>query len=199
MTVSISELPTSRARRLKASTHKTHERLDTSIMAAASFASVEGYGRFVKVQYVFHREIDALYDDAILRGLFPGLAERRRLPLIVADLTDLGLPLPEDDTPIAFLQGDVVDVPAALGWLYVAEGSNMGAALLRKEAAKIGLSDGHGARHLAPTAEGPAAHWRAFTAALDAVELTADDEARAVAGANSAFSRVQALVDALVG
>ena len=192
-------LEPSRAKRLKASTHETHDRLDTSIMAAASFASVEGYGRFVTVQYLFHRDIDALYDDAILQALLPGLTERRRLPLIAADLTDLGLPLPEDDAPLAFPQGDAVDIPAALGWLYVAEGSNMGAALLRKEASKIGLSDEHGARHLAPAAEGPAAHWRAFTAALDAVDLTADEEARAAIGANAAFSRVQALVDARIG
>jgi heme oxygenase len=193
-------LEPSRARRLKALTHETHDRLDTSIMAAASFATVEGYGRFVTVQYLFHRDIDALYDDALLQALLPGLLERRRLPLIAADLTDLGLPLPDDDdTPLAFLQGDVVDIPAALGWLYVAEGSNMGAALLRKEAAKIGLSDEHGARHLAPAPDGPAAHWRAFTAALDAADLTAEEEARAVTGANAAFSRVQALVDARIG
>lgn len=192
-------LEPSRAKRLKALTHETHDRLDTSIMAAASFASVEGYGRFVTVQYLFHRDIDVLYDAAILQALLPGLTERRRLPSIAADLADLGLPLPEDDTPLAFLPGEAVDIPAALGWLYVAEGSNMGAALLRKEAAKIGLSDGHGARHLAPAPEGPAAHWRAFTTALDAAELTAEEEARAVAGANAAFSRVQALVDARIG
>lgn len=189
----------SRAKRLKASTHETHDRLDTSIMAAASFASVEGYGRFVTVQYLFHRDIDALYDSAILQALLPGLTQRRRLPLIAADLADLGLPLPEDDTPLAFPQGDAVDIPAALGWLYVAEGSNMGAALLRKEAARIGLSDAHGARHLAPAPEGPAAHWRAFTAALDAADLTVEEETRAVTGANAAFSRVQALVDARIG
>lgn len=189
----------SRAKRLKASTHETHDRLDTSIMAAASFASVEGYGRFVTVQYLFHRDIDALYDSAILQALLPGLTQRRRLPLIAADLADLGLPLPDDDTPLAFPQGDAVDIPAALGWLYVAEGSNMGAALLRKEAARIGLSDAHGARHLAPAPEGPAAHWRAFTAALDAADLTVEEETRAVTGANAAFSRVQALVDARIG
>lgn len=192
-------LEPSRAKRLKALTHETHDRLDKSIMAAASFATVEGYGRFVTVQYLFHRDIEALYDDAALQSLLPGLTERRRLPLIAADLADLGLPLPHDDTPPAFSQTDAIDIPEALGWLYVAEGSNMGAALLRKEAARIGLSDDHGARHLAPASEGPAAHWRAFTAALDAAELSAEEEACAVAGANAAFARVQALVDARVG
>ncbi|WP_448538289.1 biliverdin-producing heme oxygenase [Sphingobium yanoikuyae] len=71
----------------------------------------------------------------------------------------------------------------------------MGAALLRKEVAKIGLSDSFGARHLAPAPEGPAAHWRAFTAALDAVEIAEADEPRTGQGANAAFLRVQTLID----
>lgn len=187
------------ARRLKALTHETHDRLDRSIMAAASFDGVESYARFVTVQYLFHRDIAALYDDAALQAMLPGLAGRRRLALIAADLADLGADVPGDDAPPAFAPGAAVDAPTALGWLYVAEGSNMGAALLRKEVAKIGLSDAHGARHLAPAPEGPAAHWRAFTQALDAVRLSADEEARAVAGAEAAFARVQALVDASAG
>lgn len=202
MTMTISQPPVdgeSRAKRLKALTHETHDQLDKSIMSAASFASVENYGRFVTVQYLFHRDIDALYGNAVLQALLPGLAERRRLPLIAADLTDLALPLPDDGRPLVFAQDEALDVPAALGWLYVAEGSNMGAALLRKEVSKIGLSDEHGARHLAPAAEGPAVHWRAFIAALDAAELTTEDEAGVVAGANAAFARVQALVDARIG
>lgn len=187
------------SKRLKALTHETHDRLDRSIMAAASFADRAGYGRFAQVQYLFHRDIDALYGDAALQDLLPGLSDRRRLALIAADLGDLGVALPDDGEAPAFTPGAAADVPTALGWLYVAEGSNMGAALLRKEVAKIGLSDTHGARHLAPTPEGPAAHWRAFTQALDAATLTAAEEARAVAGAEAAFTRVQRLVDARIG
>lgn len=155
--------------------------------------------RFAAIQYLFHRDIESLYDDSQLQALLPGLAQRRRVELIAADLADIGKPLPVTTDAPAFAAGAAVDMPTALGWLYVAEGSNMGAAMLRKEVAKIGLSDAHGARHLAPAPEGPAAHWRAFTQALDAVRLSADEEARAVAGAEAAFARVQALVDASAG
>lgn len=182
------------SKRLKALTHETHEKLDGSIMAAASFSDLEGYGRFVEVQYLFHRDIAVFYGEAGLQAVLPGLAERQRDGLIAADLADLGRDLPESDAPAAFSAG-AVDVPTALGWLYVAEGSNMGAALLRKEAAKLGLSDSHGAQHLAPAPEGPAAHWRSFTGALDAAGLSAEEEARAVAGAEAAFARVQHYVD----
>ena len=68
--------------------------------------------------------------------------------------------------------------------------------MLRKEAAKLGLSDDFGARHLAGHPEGRAAHWRAFVAALDAGVLNAEEEKKATAGAEAAFARVRALVDA---
>lgn len=186
----------SRSKRLKALTHDTHDRLDKSIMEASSFDTLEGYGRFAGVQWTFHRDIDALYDNARLIALLPGLAERRRLGLIAQDLADLGLSEPLVDAPPVFPSDQPVDAATALGWLYVAEGSNLGAALLRKAAAKLGLSNDHGARHLAPSGEGPAAHWRVFTTALDAAVLTAEEEDRAVAGANAAFARVQALANA---
>lgn len=181
---------------LRAVTRETHDRLDTAIMAAAVFDTIAGYGRFAGVQYLFHRDVNALYDAPALAALLPDLAERRRLGLIAADLGDLGLDPPEADARPAFEAGAAFDLPAALGWLYVAEGSNLGAAVLRREAAKLGLSDDHGARHLAPPPEGPAVRWRAFIAAADAIVLNAEERARAAMGAQAAFARVQALVDA---
>lgn len=194
--INITGLPLSK--RLKASTHAVHDALDRSIMEAMSFTDLPGYGRFVELQYLFHRDIDALYDAPALQALFPRLVGRRRLALIAADLDDLGREHPTERQPRAF-SPDVADVAAAIGWLYVAEGSNLGAALLRKDAAGLGLSDHHGARHLAPAPGGPAAHWRAFTAALDAIDLDDEGQRQAVAGANAAFARVQAYADARLG
>lgn len=190
----VTNLP--RSQRLKQATREVHDGLDRSIMDAGLFESLAGYVRFVAMQRRFHRDIDALYADPAMRALLPGLADRRRLPLIEADLADLGLGEAEADAP-AFAAGQV-DLATALGWLYVAEGSNMGAALLRKAAAKLGLSDTHGARHLAPAPEGPAAQWRSFTAALDAIPLDEAAEARAVEGAKAAFARVQRHADSVL-
>lgn len=188
-------LDLSRSKRLKAATHETHGRLDDAIMAGAPFASRERYGLFVRVQHGFHRDIDALYDDAALDALLPDLGGRRRLPLIELDLADLGIDAPASDAPAAFAAGGRADLPTALGWLYVAEGSNLGAAFLSKEAAKLGLSQDFGARHLAGAPEGRGLHWRTFTAALDAVPLSDEDEARVIAGAEAAFRRVHGLVN----
>lgn len=186
----------SRAKRLKAVTHGAHEQLDQRIMAAEPFASRERYGLFVKVQHQFHRDIDALYDSAVLAALLPDLAGRRRLPLIVQDLTDLGLQPLAPDSSAAF--GSETDIATAFGWLYVAEGSNLGAAFLLKDAAKLGLGETFGARHLAGTPEGRGLHWRTFTTALDAHQMAEEEEQRVIAGAVSAFTRVRGLVETLM-
>lgn len=185
----------SRAKRLKAQTSTVHEGVDRSIMSAASFASIDRYKRFLAIQYLFHHDVAALYAEPRLQAAFPDLVQRRRLPLVMADMEHLGVAAP-DAGPPAFVAGAPLDLGAAVGWLYVAEGSNMGAALLRKEAQKLGLTDDLGARHLAPAPEGPAPHWRAFTAALDGIALADDEEKRAEVGALEAFAQVQAYVDA---
>lgn len=184
-----------RAKRLKEATHATHERLDKSIMAQNPFETRARYALFVKVQHQFHREIDALYANPVLDGLLPDLAGRRRFDLIEQDLADLGTIAPRPETPPAFASGADADLPTALGWLYVAEGSNLGAAFLMKEAQKLGLSESFGARHLAGAPEGRGLHWKTFTAALDGVTLTGPEEQRVVAGAQGAFARVQGLVN----
>lgn len=190
-----SPLDLSRSRYLKAATQGMHDRLDASIMAGEPFANRDRYGLFVKIQHTFHREIDALYDDAALDSLLPDLAGRRRLGLIEQDLADLAAETFAYDAPPTFARDDAIDLPTALGWLYVAEGSNLGAAFLLKEAAKLGLSETFGARHLAGPPEGRGLHWRTFAATLDEVCLSQDDEARVVAGAQTAFRQVQGLVD----
>ena len=185
----------SRAKRLRALTQDVHERLDSTITLAPVLTTIEGYGRFVSMQYLFHRDIDPLYRDGRLQMLIPDLAGRRRLPLLERDLADLRPAEPSEREAPLFRRDAPVDVGTALGWLYVAEGSNLGASLLRREVAKIGMSDTHGARHLAPAPEGPAAHWRSFTESLNAAPLTGEEDAGAAAGALAAFAHVQALAD----
>lgn len=189
-----------RARRLKAATGETHQRLDTRIMAADPFGDRARYGRFLAVQYLFHRDIDALYCLPALTALIPDLAARRRLDQVAQDIGDLGqaLPLPDRDPLFDGPVEQAIDLPTAFGWLYVAEGSNLGAAFLFKAAARLGLDGSCGARHLAGHPEGRAQHWRDFTAALDALTLQPPEEARMVAGARAAFIRVHDLVDARI-
>jgi heme oxygenase len=145
------------------------------------------------VQHGFHREIHALYDDPGLEVLLPDLVDRRRLGLIVLDLEDLGVGVPTWRNAPRFVHG-AIDLPEALGWLYVAEGSNLGAAFLFKWAGALKLHARHGARHLAAAPEGRANQWRAFTSVLDEILMTEAEEERLTAGARAAFLHVHGLV-----
>ena len=186
--------PTSRAKRFKAASAVAHERVDHAIMAAQPFANTDNYKRFLRFQYRLHRGMEALYADPALQPVLPELSDRSRLARLEQDFADLGVDLPRDVE-----EGTTQPLPEALGWLYVVEGSNMGAAFLAKEATKIGLSDEFGARHLAGHAEGRGLHWRRFIAALDAVELTPGEDERAQHAAATAFAHVYALVQQELG
>lgn len=179
-----------RARRLKGATQETHERLDRDIMQRRPFASREAYGRLLDVQLRFQRDLAPFYRHAGLQALIPGLESRQRLDLIGKDFLDLGLDVP----PAADRKHEPVDVAAGLGWLYVAEGSKLGAAFLLKETARLGLSEAFGARHLAAAPEGRGRHWKAFVAALDAADIAPEDEDRVEAGARDAFRAVRRYV-----
>ncbi|MFB5204986.1 biliverdin-producing heme oxygenase [Stenotrophomonas sp. 3diitr2024] len=177
----------SRSLRLKAATRDSHGALDKRIMAGDIFADRGNFARFLRVQYRFHRSIDALYANPALGALLPDLGERRRLTQVARDLQDLEQALPGAD--IDALPSDLA-LPTALGWLYVAEGSNLGGTLLYKMAARLGLHRDFGARHLAAHPDGAARHWREFTAVLDAVPLSAEQDQQVIDAADAAFRSV---------
>ena len=183
-----------RSQRLKADTMATHEVLDKRIMASSPFDNPRNYARFLQAQYAFLRDVDALYEHAGLADLLPDLEQRRRYDSIAADLRDLEAPLPADAAEPPF--GTELDLATALGWLYVSEGSKLGAAILYKLAGKIGLDAQFGARHLAGHPDGRARHWRDFTAVLDTAPLDAGGEQRVIAGARAAFMRMHGHVEA---
>lgn len=184
-----------RSQRLKAGSHDSHERLDARIMRAQPFASLDNYRLFLRLQLRFHRHIATLYGRADLAALVPELAARQRLDALRQDCADLQL---NEEAPAAPALDAQAPLPAALGWLYVAEGSNLGAAVLFKLAAKLGLNETHGARHLDGHPDGRLRHWRGFTGALDALHFSAAEEAQLVAGARAAFEHVHGLAAELL-
>ncbi len=193
MTIVSTEQPEAldRAARLKQATHAAHERLDARIMAARPFESAGRYARFVELQYRFMAAVEPLYAGGEFAEHLPGLAERSRYEAAKRDLADLGRDAPRVEAPpIGFAEG--------FGWLYVAEGSNLGAAFLSKAAEKLGFTAERGARHLAGHPEGRGIHWRRFKDGLETVPLSPAEDARAIAGAMSAFAYVEGLVESVL-
>lgn len=178
--------------RLKSRTAASHQRVETALMNYNAFTSRESYARFLHVQYEFHRDIDGLYLHPDLASRVETLPSLSRFREVDQDLADLDLASP---APLASpLLNAGVDAATALGWLYVAEGSKLGAALILKEVAKLGLSTDFGARHLAGAPEGRARNWRRFTGAINAVDFSHDKGAAMIAGAESGFMRVETLL-----
>jgi heme oxygenase (biliverdin-IX-beta and delta-forming) len=187
MSAQVLDRPQTRAERLKQETHALHERLDRSIVGQSSVLDRERYAAFVEVQYRFMAAIEPLYRDPGLAALLPGLPQRSRLASARLDLGDLG-------REISAVEAVPITPREGLGWLYVSEGSTLGAAFLLKAVEEIGLGESFGGRHLAPAPEGRGRHWREFKDRLNAVPLTAEEEAEVVSGALAAFRYVQALV-----
>lgn len=181
---------------LRLATRTTHDRLDAAIMAARPFADLGRYGGLVRINAAFLALASPLYQAPALAALLPGLPARDRAAAALQDLATLGLMPEPAPTPAPHPS----DTAAALGWLYVAEGSRLGGAVLLSHARGLGLNPDHGARHLAPDpGQGPARHWASFCAALDAVPLDMPQRQAAVAGARTAFRTVRDLVDQIFG
>lgn len=179
-----------RSARLRTLSHTLHDDLEQVVGAYAPFDSVQSYGRFVQMQYLFQAELQHLYTDPALVALFPDLPERCRADAAKADLADLGLALP------SALPG-VLNSPSratALTWIRVSEGSKLGAAILIKRANALGFTESFGARHLAEPEGGRAKGWKAFNAVFDALVFSAAEEAEADQAALDAFSRLHVLL-----
>lgn len=173
----------SRAKRLKAATHRDHDSVDSLVMGAQPFASLAHYERFLRLQHRFHGAIDGFYRDPVFNERLPGLDQLPRFSAVQQDLRDLGFAVPQ--APEAATLNDPFET---LGWLYCSEGSNLGAAFLFKETQQLGLDGDKGARHLAAHPDGRGLHWRQFVALLDSQELNDAQEQAAIKGAIDAFN-----------
>ncbi|WP_416192105.1 biliverdin-producing heme oxygenase [Neisseria sp. CCUG12390] len=170
------------AKRLKAQTTVIHDTVDNLVMSVAPFDSKENYVKFLKLQSVFHKAVDHIYKNLELNQAIPELAYMARHDAVVQDLADLGEAPYEYGKPLPQETGN-----KAIGWLYCAEGSNLGAAFLFKHAQKLDYNGENGARHLAPHPDGRGKHWREFVEYLNALPLSPEAEAEAIEGAKDAF------------
>lgn len=190
MTTDTLERP-SLSHRLKHETADQHERMHRLMERGAPFSSRIAYARFVAAQYLFQRDVEYLFQDDAVKRAVPDLQARGREDASRADLRDLDAAVPEDG-----IASVGVAMPEALGWLYVSEGSTLGAAFLFKQAqADLGLSADFGARNLAAYPEGRALVWRRFVASLDSDTLDPATHDAVIAGANAAYDRFGELLE----
>lgn len=182
------------AQRLKEENRTTHDSVDNLVMSVEPFANNENYAKFLKLQSVFHKIVDSIYKDDALNKAIPQLVDMARYDAVLQDLKDLNsepyqfsgkLPKPEGNK--------------AVGWLYCAEGSNLGAAFLFKDAQKLSFNAENGARHLAPHPDGRGQHWREFVAYLNNLGLDKAAQDEAIEGAKEAFAFYKVILREIFG
>jgi heme oxygenase (biliverdin-IX-beta and delta-forming) len=133
------------------------------------------------------------WEPLVARSLPPPLAAwfepRRRAGAVRADLAALAIDVP----PPARLHLVLPGTAAALGSLYVLEGSALGAQVIAPRLQRrLGLGPENGAAYFAGWGADTGKRWREFRELLDRT-LGADDRARAqaAAGANATFDALQ--------
>lgn len=172
------------AQYLKENSRATHDSVDELVMSMKPFDNAENYTKFLQLQAVFHKIVDDIYKDPKWIAHFKDLETLARYENVIKDLHDLN----SQEKAVS------IDIPKptgahALGWLYCAEGSNVGAAFLFKDAQnKLGFTAEHGASHLAPHVDGRGKHWREFVGYLNQVPLSDLEKEQALQGALEAFA-----------
>lgn len=178
------------AQYLKENCRTSHDSVDHLVMSVKPFDSKENYARFLRLQSVFHRIVDDIYKDPELNQKINGLSDLARYDTVMQDLADIGANAQPVSTGLPKPQGG-----EALGWLYCAEGSNVGAAFLFKDAQnKLGYTAENGARHLAPHADGRGKHWREFIQKFNNLNVDEATQQAALKGALEAFAFYKVLV-----
>ena len=179
---------------LKEHSRETHDAVDNLVMSMQPFVSLDSYRKFLQAQYEFHLTVNPIYHNAELSKNFEGLAELARLDRLKSDMKDLEVePYGKDVEEPVFTDAE------SIGWLYCVEGSNLGAAILYKEAGKIDLKDDFGAAHLAAHPDGRMPHWRAVKAKIDALPLSDEDKQAAMKGADDAFAYYKRVIRKVYG
>ncbi|MTH61681.1 biliverdin-producing heme oxygenase [Paracoccus litorisediminis] len=155
-------------RELYLGTRDLHEALDQNI---GHFAHPGDYAHYLQGTFQFRSALEPALAGADFPPL-PILADLRR------DLADFGLEATADLPPLALATRE-----ARVAALYVSEGSAVGARLISRKVAGLGLGESFGARHLARQT-GDRSRWPAF---LDWLALQEVAPERAVIEARGIF------------
>lgn len=163
--------------RLKIETRPAHDRIERAVDIESRITSQDAYRALLARLYGFHAAWEPLAEAALGDPAF--FRARRKTGLLVRDLTALGLG--EDDVARLPLCEGLRPMPgpaAALGAMYVVEGSTLGGALIaRLVERRLGLLPETGCAYFRSYGRSTAAMWRSFGARLLSASSPATDDA----------------------
>ena len=169
---------------LRAATRPAHDRLEAEMGLVDEGLDLAAYRRRLERFHGFWQGWQPAV--AVLLGDEEFLAPRRRLHLLAADLFSLGLPPEAIATLPACPPPDLGSAAAAMGSLYVMEGSTLGGrVILRHVEAHL---DGAGCSYFTGYGNNTGMMWRSFVARLD--QWPAAEAERIVIGATATFEHL---------
>lgn len=154
------------AESLRRHTEQSHTRVETKLNLLDPGLDHEGLRSVLACLHGFWLGAEPAVDG--WAGREPELAarldwpRRRRTGLLAADLARLGSP-PSAPAEVWTAPPSTADV---LAWLYVAEGSTLGGAVIHRHLRDVAAVRELDLRSFVPYAEGPGPMWRAYNAVL---------------------------------
>ena len=175
--------------RLRTATASAHQGLEDALDWRARVATRDGYRDLLARFHGFHAAYEPAIGVALADESFWG--PRRRLPALAADLAHLGLP----EAGIAALPRPsavtFADAAAAMGALYVLEGSTLGGQVIGRHIGTVhGLADA-GLAYYRAHGRQTGVMWNAFRARLDLLSGDAKAEAAALATGTATFDALR--------
>lgn len=176
--------------RLRAETREDHERVESLVDLMRPDLTA---GRYAAWLAAFYGYIDP-WEEAIrpvLTGVVPDLDERRKRPLLRADLGRVS-PVPPSGIPRCTWLPGLATVPHALGSLYVLEGATLGGRHIARHVGRaLGYDAGGGCAYFHGYGERTGSMWRGLGRVLEERSSPVADEAM-VAGAKETFATLAA-------
>ena len=171
--------------RLRTETEPQHKSLEDALALMDAGLTLAHYQTLLQRFHAFWCDWQPLA-HGLLRAEGDLLTERDRTPLLAQDLAFFGLPhLIPAERPMPVL----ADADAALGSLYVMEGSTLGGQVIARHLERhLGLTDGNGYRYFQGYGPRNGPMWAAMRAKLALVPAESTAADRAVAAAAETFS-----------
>jgi heme oxygenase len=179
--------------RLKCDTRVEHERIERSVPLLADDLDRVTYSRYLEKLFGFYEPLERALGQQPWRHVGIDFEARRKTELLLSDLRYLEY----DEAALAAVPRcaalpPLPDLPAALGCLYVLEGSTLGGQILsRHVASRLGLGSAAGGAFLASYGKAVGPMWRAFGERLAAFPCDEATQDRMVESARATFHSLE--------
>jgi heme oxygenase len=148
---------------LRARTADAHERVERALPLTDPALDRATYAGVLARFHAFHAALEPRIAAVPgLDALGLEMEGRRKLPLLERDLRELGRGAIAGAPPVP----EVGSVAAALGCMYVLEGSTLGGRVISRHLAALGIAPGSGGAYFSGYGERTGEMWRAFSDAI---------------------------------